>query len=62
VQFYVAWVTQNMADKQYRYVNLPSALADAIESYVAKTKKYTTMASFVQEACRLRLEQIAKEQ
>jgi hypothetical protein len=33
-------------------------LVEAIENYIGKTWRYTTVASFVQEAVRLRLEQL----
>ena len=46
-----------MANK-YRYVNLPESLVNAIETYIKKTKQYSSIAEFVKEAVRLRLEQL----
>ena len=46
---------------RYKYVNIPEPLLTAIEDYIKKTGHYTTVASFVQEACRIRLEELTKK-
>ncbi|MEM3536622.1 MAG: hypothetical protein QXF44_02475 [Candidatus Bathyarchaeia archaeon] len=43
---------------RYKYVNLPADLYELVEKYVVKSKRYTSIASFVQEAVRLRLEEL----
>ena len=50
-----------MANK-YRYVNLPESLVSVIEDYIKKTKQYSSIAEFVKEAVRLRLEQLEPKQ
>jgi len=47
---------------RYRYVNIPVSLYEAIENYIKETGHYSTVSSFVQEACRLRLEQLTRKE
>lgn len=47
----------------YRGVSLPKGLVDAVEDYVKTSGgKYKSIAQFVAEASRLRLERLAKPQ
>jgi len=46
----------------YRSVSLPKELVDDVENYVAEDKRYRSIASFVAEAIRLRLERVQKKE
>ena len=46
----------------YRGVSLPKDLVDAVEDYVKISGKYKSIAQFVAEASRLRLERLVKPQ
>jgi Arc/MetJ-type ribon-helix-helix transcriptional regulator len=45
---------------KYRYVNLPSNLVEQIENIIKTRGIYNSIADFVSEAVRLRLEQVGK--
>ncbi len=46
---------------RFKYVNLPAELVSAVKEYIEKQGNYTSVASFIQEAVRLRLEQLTKQ-
>jgi len=48
-----------MADN-FRRVSLPTPLVDAVEDYIKKTKRWRSIADFIAEAVRLRLEELEK--
>jgi Arc/MetJ-type ribon-helix-helix transcriptional regulator len=45
----------------FRRISLPSPLVDTVERLVKKTKRYRSIADFVAEAVRLRLEQLGEK-
>lgn len=45
-------------ESEYRGVNLKRALLDAVDEYIKNTQTYSSTASFVSEAVRLRLEKL----
>ena len=47
-------------ESEYRGVNLKRALLDEVDVFIWKNKTYSSAASFVSEAVRLRLESLAK--
>lgn len=48
--------------RNYRSVSLPEDLVERVEQLIQKLGTYTTVAEFVKEAVRLRLEALEKQQ
>jgi len=46
----------------FRRISLPTPLVDDVEGYVKRTKRYRSIADFIAEAVRLRLEQLEEKE
>ncbi len=50
-----------MEDKKYRGITFTKDLIDEIEKYIESDTKYHSIAEFMSEAARLRLQELQKE-
>ena len=51
---------KKMEDRKYRSVSLRAEFIDQIEEYIKENPEYSTVTDFVNEAARLRLQELKK--